>query len=85
MRLVSEVRIMPTAFVMINAEVGAEERILKELKSMKNVKEAHIIYGTYDIIAKIEADTLDALRDIVSQKIRRLDEVRSTLTSIIVK
>jgi DNA-binding Lrp family transcriptional regulator len=71
---------MPTAFVLINAELGKEEGILKELRSIGNVKEAHFVYGVYDIIAKVEADTMEKLKEIVTFKIRRLTDVRSTLT-----
>lgn len=71
---------MPTAFVLINAELGKEEGILKELRSIDNVKEAHFVYGVYDIIAKVEANTMEKLKEIVTFKIRRLTDVRSTLT-----
>ena len=71
---------MPTAFVLINAELGKEEGILKELRSIGNVKEAHFVYGVYDIIAKVEADSMEKLKEIVTFKIRRLGDVRSTLT-----
>jgi DNA-binding Lrp family transcriptional regulator len=71
---------MPTAFVLINAELGKEESILKELRSIDNVKEAHFVYGVYDIIAKVEGDTMEKLKEIVTFKIRRLTDVRSTLT-----
>ena len=71
---------MPTAFVLINAELGKEEGILKELRSIGNVKEAHFVYGVYDIIAKVEADSMEKLKEIVTFKIRRLTDVRSTLT-----
>ncbi len=75
---------MAKAFVLINAEIGAEDEVLKELKGMAEVKEAHVVYGVYDIISRIEADTMDELKDIVTSKIRRLDKVRSTLTMIVV-
>jgi DNA-binding Lrp family transcriptional regulator len=71
---------MPTAFVLINAELGKEEGILKELRSIALVKEAHFVYGVYDIIAKVEADSMEKLKEIVTFKIRRLTDVRSTLT-----
>jgi DNA-binding Lrp family transcriptional regulator len=71
---------MPTAFVLINAELGKEEGILKELRSIAFVKEAHFVYGVYDIIAKVEADSMEKLKEIVTFKIRRLTDVRSTLT-----
>ncbi|MGQ9542662.1 MAG: Lrp/AsnC ligand binding domain-containing protein [Candidatus Bathyarchaeia archaeon] len=71
---------MPTAFVLINAELGKEEGILKELRNIESVKEAHFVYGVYDIIAKVEAESMDKLKEIVTFKIRRLSDVRSTLT-----
>jgi len=71
---------MPTAFVLINAELGKEEGILKELRNIDSVKEAHFVYGVYDIIAKVEADSMEKLKEIVTFKIRRLSDVRSTLT-----
>ena len=71
---------MPTAFVLINAELGKEENILEELRNIGEVKEAHFVYGVYDIITKVEADSMDKLKEIVTFKIRRLNDVRSTLT-----
>ena len=75
---------MATAFVLINAELGAETEVLKGLKDVKEVKEAHMLYGVYDIIARIETDTMQELKDVISWKIRRLDKLRSTLTMIVV-
>jgi len=71
---------MPTAFVLINSELGKEDDILKELRSIENVKEAHFVYGVYDIIVKVEAESMEKLKDLVTFKIRRLPDVRSTLT-----
>ena len=75
---------MPMAFVLINAEIGAEHEVLKELKEIPEVKEAYMVYGVYDIIARVETDTMQELKDTISWKIRRLDKVRSTLTMIVV-
>lgn len=47
--------------------------------------EVHIVYGVYDIVAKIEADTLDKLKDFVTNTVRKLPRVRSTLTMIVVE
>ena len=74
---------MPVAFVLINAEIGAESEVLQSLKKVGNVKEAYAVYGVYDIIAKVEAETMDKLKDIVTWNVRRLDKVRSTLTMIV--
>ena len=76
---------MPIAFVLINAEIGSEEEVLKSLKSTSGVQEAYIVYGVYDIVAKIKADSMEKLKDIVTWHIRRLNKVRSSLTMIVVE
>ncbi len=76
---------LPAAFVLVNAEIGSEDEVLKQLKSLPNVKESYVVYGVYDIVAKVSADTMDKLKEIVTWKIRRLDKVRSTLTMIVVE
>ena len=76
---------MPLAFVLINAEIGSEDDVLGELRRLDNVKESYVVYGVYDIVAKVEADSMDKLKEIVTWKIRRLDKVRSTLTMIVVE
>ena len=76
---------MPSAFVLINTEIGFEDSVLTELKKLENIKEAYVTYGVYDIVAKVGAESMDKLKDIISQNIRRLDKVRSTLTMIVVE
>ncbi len=76
---------MPSAYVLVNSEIGAEEAVLKDLKKLKNVTEAYTVYGVYDIIAKVEAETMDKLKEIITWNIRRLNKVRSTLTMIVVE
>jgi DNA-binding Lrp family transcriptional regulator len=73
---------MPTAFVLVNAEIGFEEQVIQEIRNLDSVKEAYAVYGLYDIIAKIERDNMAELRGVVTDQIRRLDKVRSTLTMI---
>jgi len=62
---------VPVAFVLINAEIGSEEEVLKGLQEVEG--------------AKIEADTMDKLKDVVTWHIRRLNKVRSSLTMIVVE
>jgi DNA-binding Lrp family transcriptional regulator len=76
---------MPLAFVLINAEIGSEDEVVGELRKITNVKESYVVYGVYDLVAKVEADSMDKLKEIVTWKIRRLDKVRSTLTMIVVE
>ncbi len=74
---------MPMAFVFMNIDAGGEQEVLKALRSIENVKEAYLVYGVYDLVAKIEAETMDKLKELVTWKVRRLDKVRSTLTTIV--
>ena len=74
---------MTVAFVLINSELGFEEEIVSKLNKIVGVKEVYQVYGVYDIIVKIEGETMEKVKDIVTWKIRRLDRVRSTLTMIV--
>jgi len=67
---------------LINTEIGSESEVLDAIKKIKNVIEAHAVYGVYDIVVKIEAETMDNLKETVTWKVRRLNKVRSTLTMI---
>ena len=73
---------MATAFVLLNAELGAEIEVLNGLKMIDEVTETHLIYGVYDIIARVEADTMDDLRKVIGWNVHRLTRVRSTITMI---
>lgn len=71
---------MTTAFVLINSELGKEDDIIENLKHMDSVKEVHGTFGAYDVVAKIEHDEKDKLREVITWGIRKIDHVRSTLT-----
>jgi len=73
------------AFVLINADLGAEEDLVKQLKDIPNVEEVYVVYGVYDIVAKVKSDTMDKVKETITWKVRRLDRVRSTLTMIVVE
>ncbi|MEM2941819.1 MAG: Lrp/AsnC ligand binding domain-containing protein [Candidatus Bathyarchaeia archaeon] len=75
---------MPAAYVLINTEIGFEEEVSRELKKTPNITEVYVVYGIYDVVAKVEAETMEKLKEIVTQKIRQLKEIRSTLTMIVV-
>jgi len=76
---------MPMAFVFINTEMGSEEEVITDLKKVEGVIEAYVVYGVYDIVAKIKAETMDKLKDIVTSHMRRLNKVRSTLTMVVIE
>ena len=76
---------MPNAFVLFNTELGREENIIRDLKNFEEVKEVFRVYGVYDIIAKVESDTMDKVKEIITWKLRKLTGVKSTLTMIVME
>jgi len=76
---------MPLAFVLINTEIGSESEVLESLRKIGAVEEAYMVYGVYDVVAKVRAETMDKLKEIVTWHVRRLDKVRSTLTMIVIE
>ena len=75
---------MPMAFVMINTELGSEKEVLDEIRKIDEIKESCIVYGIHDIAAKIGADSLDKLNEIVTW-VRSLDKIRATITLILIE
>jgi DNA-binding Lrp family transcriptional regulator len=76
---------MPIAFVLINTETGYMESVVEALKKIDGVEEAYLVYGVYDVVAKIKANSMDKLKEIVTWNVRRLERVRSTLTMIVME
>ena len=72
------------AYVLLTTETGSIKDVIKALKKIESVKETFMVYGVYDIIALVEAETMDKLKEIVTWNLRSLDKVRSTLTMIAV-
>jgi DNA-binding Lrp family transcriptional regulator len=75
---------MPLALVLINTEIGSEGELLETLRKMDVVEEAYMLYGVYDIVAKVNANSMEQLKDIIKWNIRLLDKVRSTTTMMVV-
>lgn len=76
---------MPRAYVLINVESGGEDEVLLALEEINNVEESYFSYGVYDVIIKVKAESMEKLKEMVTNKIRSLNQVRSTLTLIIMK
>ena len=74
---------MPKAFVLMNAELGSEDSLVNELKKLESVREVYQVYGVYDIVAQLEADTMEKVKETITWKLRKLNGVKSTLTMIV--
>lgn len=74
---------MPTAFVLLNTHIGSEVDVLKELRKMEVVEEASLVYGSYDIVARLKSSSLEELKRTVTWKIRKMEYVTATNTIVI--
>jgi DNA-binding Lrp family transcriptional regulator len=74
---------VPTAYVLLNTEIGAEAEVVQELKKLEGVESAYNLWGVYDVIASVKADSMEGLSEIVNRKIERIHKVHSKLTMIV--
>ncbi len=74
---------MASAYILVNTEIGAEKQVLKALKKIQGVEEAHSLWGIYDIIANISAGSMEDLKNIITSQIEKISRINSKLTMII--
>ncbi len=71
---------MAKAFVLMSCKLGSEKSVISILKTIENVKEVHGTLGLYDIVAKLEADSQEKITQTITEKIRKVDNIGSTMT-----
>ena len=81
---------MPTTYILLNSDLGSDAEIIQKIKEMLDKEETIQyevtgVYGVYDIIVKITADNMDLLRSVITNKIRKIDKVYSTLTMMVIE
>ena len=72
--------VMAKAYVLINCDLGSEDDIIRDIKKLEHVKDVTGTFGAYDIVARVEAETPEQLREVITWKIRKMNKIRSTLT-----
>jgi DNA-binding Lrp family transcriptional regulator len=81
---------VPIAYVLLNSDLGSDATIISKVKEILD-KESNIhyevqgVYGVYDIVLKISSDSADNLRSVITNKIRKIDKVQSTLTMMVIE
>ena len=74
---------MPTAYILINTEIGSEKQVLKALKKIDGVEEVHNLWGVYDIIVNVKGHNMDELKHIITNQIEKIGKINSKLTMLI--
>ena len=81
--------IVPTAYVLLNSDLGSDESIIDEVKKIladEDISyEVQGVYGVYDIVLKLSSDDAEKLRGIITNKIRKIGKVQSTLTMMVIE
>ena len=81
--------LVSTAYVLLNSDLGTDESIINEVKQIlteEQVKfEVQGVYGVYDIVLKLSSDDGEKLRAVITNKIRRISKVQSTLTMMVIE
>lgn len=73
------------AVVLVNTDLGSQDKVLESLKQIEGVQEAHALYGVYDLLIKIKAKSIDKLKEVIKSHIKQVKGVTSSLTLMIVE
>ena len=81
---------LPTSYILINSDLGTDETIITKIKEIladkKEIQyEIRGVYGVYDIVLKLSSDDIDTLRSTITNKIRKITTVQSTLTMMVIE
>ena len=81
---------LPTSYILINSDLGTDETIITKIKEIladnKEIQyEIRGVYGVYDIVLKLTSDDIDILRSTITNKIRKIASVESTLTMMVIE
>ncbi|MGQ9719017.1 MAG: Lrp/AsnC family transcriptional regulator [Nitrososphaerales archaeon] len=76
---------MTVAFVLMSVRSGSDREVMEKLSGIKEVEGAYEIYGVYDIIIKIRARSVEELKEIVMNRVRKLEDVHTTLTLMVIE
>ncbi len=81
---------VPTSYVLLNSDLGSDRSIITEVKQLLDGEsgiafEVQGVYGVYDIVLKLTADSTEKLRTLITNRIRKVPNVQSTLTMIVIE
>ncbi|KAG2475591.1 MAG: hypothetical protein NPMRIOTA_120006 [Nitrosopumilales archaeon] len=81
---------MPTAYILLNSDLGSDTEIISQIKKILDESESvqyevQGVYGVYDIVVKVTSENIDKIRSIITNQIRKIDKVHSTLTMMVIE
>ena len=77
------VKKMVKAYILINVKGGTEYELFEEMMNIPGLEEISLVWGLFDLILKVQAETANALDKLVTEEIRKYNNISSTMTMII--
>ncbi len=74
---------METVYVLIVSELGSEQHVIEKLLMINEIKEVNQLWGAYDVVVKVVGSTLDNVREIITEKIRMIEGIKTTVSLIV--
>ncbi len=74
---------MPTVYLLMNCDLGCEQEVITEMMKLPDLKEVSHVIGGYDVIVKLQSDSMERLKETITWKLRRIGKIRATLTMIV--
>ena len=73
---------MEIAHVLVTCEDKREDDVINEMKSIKEVREIKKTFGAYNAVIRVEAESVQKIKRVMSEKIRNRPGILSTLTLV---
>ena len=74
---------MEIAYILIVSEIGSEQHVIKNLLRIDEIKDVNRVWGAYDVVVKIIGPTSDAVKEIIKEKIRVIDGIKTTVSLMV--
>ena len=71
---------MEKSYILLSCEIGKESDVANILHQIDEVKNVMITYGAYDIVIEAESENSVQMDNLITSKIRKLENIRSTIT-----
>ncbi len=71
---------MEKAYILMSCEIGKEQELASQLRTINEIKNVMITYGDYDVVVEAETENSEKLDNLITSKIRKLGKIRSTIT-----
>ena len=74
---------MEIAYVLIVSEMGSEQHVIENLLMIDEIKDVNRVWGAYDVVVKVVGSTSGAVREIIQEKIRIIDGIKTTISLMV--